>query len=106
MHGDPLMKVKNIKRAAKHIGRDVANDMLIPINEMKDYIKPNEIVSIIKQYAISKKNNYLINRMILQKIFMEVKNWVLGIQMAKMASDDQLDAIWDDEQNCMIFKAK
>ena len=105
MSDDPLMKIKSIKRIAKHIGRDVASDMLIPIEEMKDYIKPKEISSIVKQYSISQDGQYLINRIILQKIFSEVKNWVLGIQLAKMASEGQVDTMWDEEQNCMIFKS-
>lgn len=101
---DPLLKLKSIKKISKHIGRDVANNMLIPIEEMKDYIKPKEVASIVKQYCIYENSSYHINTMILQKIFNEVKNWVLGIQLAKMASKGQLDTIWDDEKNCMIFK--
>lgn len=103
---DPLMKIKSIKKLAKHIGRDIAKEMLIPIEEMKDYIKPKEIGSIIKQYSIKKNNTHMMNSMILAKIFAEVKNWVLGIQLAKMASSGQLDTIWDCEQNCMTFKSK
>lgn len=100
-----LMKVKSIKRLAKHIGRDIANEMLIPLEEMKDYIKPKEVSSIIKQYCIYRHGDYLMNTLILTKIFTEVKNWVLGIQLAKMASNGQLDTMWDCEQNCMIFKS-
>lgn len=103
---DPLMKIKNIKKLSKHIGRDIAKEMLIPIEEMKDYIKPKEIGSIIKQYSIKKNNAHMMNSMILSKIFTEVKNWVLGIQLAKMASSGKLDTMWDCEENCMIFKSK
>ena len=35
---DPLVKIKDIRGVSKHIGRDVANEMLIPIKEMKDFI--------------------------------------------------------------------
>jgi hypothetical protein len=105
MYDDPLVKIKSIKRIAKHIGKDTAKEMLIPIEEMKDYIKPKEIASIVKQYAIKKQNGYFINTTILQKIFVEVKNWVIGVQLAKMASDGQIDTMWDDEQNCMVFKS-
>lgn len=103
---DPLMKIKSIKRLSKHIGRDVAKEMLIPIDEMKEYIKPKEIGSIVKQYSMKKHGGYMMNGLILQKIFGEVKNWVLGIQLAKMASNGQLDTMWDCEENCMIFKSK
>lgn len=106
MNDNKMMKVKSIKRIAKHIGKDVANEMLIPIEEMGDFIKPKEISSLIKQYCVRQDSDYLMNANILQKIFTEVKNWVLGIQLAKMASDDKMDAMWDDEENCMIFKSK
>lgn len=100
---DPLMVLKSVKKISKHIGRDVANDMLIPLEEMKDYIKPKEVASIVRQYCIYKDDNYHINTLILQKIFTEVKNWVLGIQLAKMASEGKLETMWDTEQNSMIF---
>lgn len=103
-HNDPLMRLKSIKRISKHIGRDIAMDMAIPLEEMKDFIKPKEVASIVKQYCVYKDNEYFINSMILQKIFAEVKNWVLGIQLAKMASEGKIESLWDSEQNCMIFK--
>lgn len=105
MFDDPLMKIKSVKRASKHIGRDIANDMSIPLDELKEYIKPREIASILKQYSIKKKSGYFINTVILKKVFSEVKNWIVGIQLAKLASDGKLDTIWDEEQNCMIFKS-
>lgn len=106
MYDDPLVKIKSIPKLAKHIGRDIANEMLIPLSEMKEYIKPKEVSSIIKQYSIKKINGYFVNATILSRIFSEVRNWVLGIQLAKMASNEQLETMWDDEENCMIFKSK
>lgn len=104
MYNDPLMKVKSVKRASKHIGRDIANDMTIPLNELGDFIKPKEIASILKQYAIKKDGGYFINTLILKKIFTEVKNWIVGIQLAKLASDGKIHSMWDEEQNCMVFQ--
>lgn len=106
MYDDPLMKVKNVIKASKHIGRDIANDMNIPIKELKEYIKPKEIASILKQYSIKKNGDFMINSVILKRIFSEVKNWIIGIQLAKLASSGEIDTIWDEEQNCMVFKTK
>lgn len=106
MEKDPLVAIKNIKRTAKYIGKDVAKNRKIPLNELTDYIKPKEIVSIIKQYAISKNNRYLINTKILQKIFTEVHDWVLGVTLSKMASNDLIDTYWDNDLNCMTFSSK
>lgn len=106
MSDDELMKIRSIKGVSKHIGKDIAKEMMIPLKEMKEYIKPKEIASIVKQYSINKNNEYYMNTNILQKIFTEAKNWVLGIQLAKMASSGKMDTMWDEDQNCMIFKSK
>lgn len=103
---DPLVKIKNINAMAKHIGRDVARSKSIPISELKEYITPKEVKSIIQQFAIPDEESYLINTSLLQKIFYEVNQWVLGIELCKMASKGLLETSWDDEQNCMTFSAK
>lgn len=100
---DNLVKIKNINRMSKHIGKDVAQNLNIPLHEFKEYIKPKEIKSLIKQYSIHKNGNYLVNSLILEKIFSEVNNWVLGISLCKMAVDGKIETSWDSEQNCMLF---
>jgi hypothetical protein len=100
---DPLLKIKNINQMSKQIGRDVAREMSLPLNELSQFIKPKEVRLLIKQYSVYKDEEYLINTMILNKIFYETKNWILGIQLAKMASEGKLDTFWDDEINCMSF---
>jgi hypothetical protein len=106
MFDDPLIAIKNVNKMSKHIGKDVAKHMGIPLNELKDYIKPKEIRSILEQYCIPKQDQLMINTIILKKVFQEVNNWVLGIQLCKMASNDQLEACWNEEENCMIFETK
>lgn len=106
MEKDPLVAIKNIKRTAKYIGKDVAKNRGIPISEFSDYIKPKEIVSLIKQFAIERDDKYLINTKLLQKIFTEVHDWVLGVTLSKMASKDLIETYWDEELNCMTFAPK
>lgn len=106
MKRDPLVAIKNIKRTAKYIGKDVAKNREIPLDELSSYIKPKEIVSIIKQFAIEKDGMYLINTKILQKIFTEVHDWVLGVNLSRLASKDIIDTYWDDQLNCMTFSQK
>lgn len=101
---DDLVIIKDMNKMSKHIGKDVARNLSIPISEFKEYIKPKEIKSLIKQYSINKQEDYLINTLILQKIYSEVNNWVLGISLSKMASEGKLETSWDSEQNCMLFE--
>jgi len=106
MDKEPLVVIKNLKKTAKYIGKDVAKNRGIPLSELTNYIKPKEIVSIIKQYCISKEDKYLMNTKILQKIFTEVHDWVLGVTLSKMASKDLIETYWDNNLNCMTFSPK
>jgi hypothetical protein len=107
MAKDPLVKIKNMVKAAKHLGRDAAMKRGIPISEFKNYITPKEVLSIIKQYAIMDDNgDYMLNHKLLMKICEVVDSWILGIELSKLASTDQLETYWDDNKNCMVFKYK
>jgi hypothetical protein len=46
------------------------------------------------------------NTKILQKIFTEVHDWVLGVTLSQMASKDLIDTYWDETLNCMTFAPK
>jgi predicted DNA binding CopG/RHH family protein len=107
MAKDPLVKIKNMTKAAKHLGIDAARNRGIPISEFKNYITPKEVQSIIKQYAIKDDSgNYMLNHKLLMKICEEIDSWILGIELSKLASTDQLETYWDDNKNCMVFKYK
>ena len=36
----------------------------------------------------------------------EIFDWVAGVELARLAAEDLIDAFWDDEKNCMSFKMK
>lgn len=103
---DPLVAIKDLSKMAKHLAKDISKNKAIPLSELSEYIKPKEVKAIIKQYSIYKKNKFMINSIILQKIFQEINNWILGIELSKMASSGLLESYWDDEENCMTFSAK
>jgi len=103
---EELYLIKNIKKTAKHIGRDVANSRKIDISEFSQYIKPKEIVSIIKQFSTKKEDGYYLNAIQLEKILTEIHNWVLGVSLCKLASRDMIETYWDNNLNCMTFSPK
>jgi hypothetical protein len=104
---DNLVKIKNLTHAAKHLGKDIAKQRKIPLCKFKEYITVKEIKNIIKQYALQDEHDdYLINYKILHKICEEINTWVLGIELAKLASLDSVETYWDDEKNCMVFSYK
>jgi hypothetical protein len=104
---DKLVKIKNLTRAAKHLGKDIAEQRKIPLNKFKEYITVKEIKNIIRQYALPDEDNgLLMNYKILYKICEEINTWVLGIELAKLASLDSVETYWDSEKNCMVFSYK
>jgi hypothetical protein len=103
---DPLVAIKDLSKMAKHLAKDIAKNKAIPLSELSEYIKPKEVKSIIRQYSVHKKNKFMINAIILQKIFQEVNNWVIGIELSKLASKDLIESYWSDEENCMTFSVK
>ena len=102
----PYYIIKNIKRIAKHMGRDIAKSRKIKLEEFSNYIKPREIVSIIKQFAHKKNDKYYMNTKILEKVLNEIHNWVLGVTLSKLASNDMIETYWDSNLNCMTFSPK
>ena len=104
---DKLVKIKNLTSAAKHLGKDIAKQRKIPINKFKEYITVKEIKNIIRQYALQDEDNELLmNYKILHRICEEINTWVLGIELAKLASLDSVETYWDDQKNCMVFSYK
>jgi len=106
MFEDKLVKIKDVNKMSKHIGKDVAKDMGIPLKEFKYYITPKEVKSIIEQYSLSKDDGVYLSSIRLQQIFSAINSWVVGIQMSKLASDGKIEVYWDEEQNCATFSAK
>lgn len=106
MYDDRLVKIKNIDKMSKGVGKDVARNMGIRLRDFKHFIKPREIKSIIVQYAIEKDDGLYISPLILEKIFTTVNSWVIGIQMCKLAVENKMEVYWDEEQNCAVFENK
>lgn len=102
---DNLVKIKDIEKMAKHIRRDVAKQHGISIKELTPkYIKQSEVVAIINQLAKrDEEDNLLVNCKILDNIFSEVYNWIVGIEVAQLASSGELEAYWNDEKQMMTF---
>jgi hypothetical protein len=106
MFEDRLVKIKSINKMSKHIGKDVAKNMDIPLKEFKNYITPREIRSIIRQHAVIKDEDIYMSSERLQNVFLVINSWVLGIQMSKLASEGKVEVYWDEEQNCATFSTK
>jgi hypothetical protein len=104
---DPLHRIKNIKRLARHLAKTVAEDCGLTIEDLKQYMTVKNAISIVKENAKQDEHGeFLINTKILEKICLDMSGWLLGVNLAKLASEDLLDCYWDSKKNCMVFKKK
>lgn len=104
---DPLHRIKDIKKLAKHLAKVVAVDCGFTIDELKQFMTVKNAINIIKEQAQKGKDGeFLINTKILENICSEMSGWLLGVNLARLASDDKLDCYWDDKKDCMVFRKK
>ena len=103
---DKLVKIKDVSSMARHIRKDIAKQQGVPIKEMKEYITQNEMISLIRQYSKpDEAGNLLVNGEIVDKIFKEAYNWIVGIEISRLAAAGTFDVYWSDDKNSMVFAA-
>lgn len=105
MHDKPA-KIKDLAKMSRHIRKDIAKQHGMPLSQLKFYITQNEVISLIRQYAEkNEEGELLVNCTILDRIFKEVYNWIVGIEVSKLASKGDFEVYWNDEKDCMVFSA-
>lgn len=107
MKKDPLHKIKHLKKMAKFMAKNVALDCGFSINDLKEYMTVKNAENIIKEYAKKDiEGNLLVNEEIIEKICFSMSEWLIGVNLAKLAAQDLLNCAWDSKKNCMIFSKK
>lgn len=98
-------EIKNLKAFARKVGKTVAEDLELETSELKDYITIKNVLQLTAQYCMYDKysKKYVANETILETIIDETRNWIVGLTLARMASQGQLECAWDDKMDCMIF---
>lgn len=104
---DETFRIKDLTKFAKKIGKTVALDSGFTIEDLKSYIKVSNIKQIILQHCVvDEQRQILINEEILKTICSDIFEWLMGTDLAKMASEDIIDCYWSDENNCIMFESK
>ena len=97
-------ELKDMDGFAKTIGLHVAETVGIPRKQLKQYIKVFNIKEISKQYCTEENGRYYIDDQSVDDIVQDVTNWVVGIDLAKLAASDKLECYWEDDINEMVFQ--
>lgn len=71
-------------------------DEFISINQIKNLIKKNNL-------GTDENGNYIINEEIFENLFNELRDWMYGIALSKLAAKGLVECAWDNDQNEMVF---
>lgn len=101
-----IYEIKSLNGMAKGLGKQVAKDNGFSKKELHSYINVSNIVGIIKQYCRTKGKKFYIDDGDIEKAYAEVHQWLVGVDLARLAANDTIDCYWDNEKDCMKFKGK
>lgn len=77
-------------------------------DDLNEYISVDQTKEIIIGYSLGQDDDgaYLINEEVFNDTFDDIKQWILEVGLAKLASRDLIECAWDNESNNMVFWAK
>lgn len=102
-----MYEIKHLNKFAKSLGKMVAKDMGFSHHQLIHYITVGNIKNLIKQYCHTNKyGQLLIDEEQTSQVCSEIFDWLIGVDLAKLAAADELDCYWDDKINQMVFKYK
>lgn len=101
-----MYEIENIKVFAKSLGKRVAQDCGFSVKELKSSISVNNVCALVKEHSTIQDGVRYIDEEMAYVVCEEVLNWILGVSLAKMAANDEIDCYWNDEHNCMMFMFK
>jgi len=72
---------------------------------LDDFITIPQVINMIKKnnLGLDNEGNYLINEEIFDDVFNDIRDWLYGVGLAKLASKGFVDCSWDDDANEMVF---
>jgi len=72
---------------------------------LDDFITIKQVVGLIEKnnLGLDEEGNYLINSDIFDEVFGQIRDWLYGVGLSKLAAKGFVDCAWDDEANEMVF---
>lgn len=83
---------------AKSVSENYADDL-------NNYISIEQVKGVIIGYSLGQddEDNYLINEEVFNDSFEDIREWIINVGLAKLASNNELECAWDSDLNTMIF---
>jgi hypothetical protein len=72
---------------------------------LDNFISINQVISLIKKHSLGldEDDHLIITETIFDNIFNEIREWLYGVGLARLASRGYLECAWDEKTNEMVF---
>jgi len=101
-----MYKIKSMKGFSAEIGKFVAKNAGYTKKEFQSFIKHSNLINIVKTYVQKRNGSLFIDEESASKICDEIFDWLVGVEMSKLAAEDIIDCYWDNNKNQMVFMPK
>lgn len=102
-----IYRIKNLDMFIKYTLKGVCKLNGYKKKEIKNYIDEQNIKSFLKKYIYrDEKDRLFISEKDTIKLYEDINEWIVGLELASLAGQDLIECYWDNKQNCMMFYNK
>ena len=101
-----MYEIEDIKKFSKSLGKRVAKDCGFPMSDLKSSISVRNVCGLVKEHSDVINGVRYIDEQNAFEVCEQILNWILGVSLAKMAANDEIDCYWSDKDDCMMFMFK
>jgi hypothetical protein len=98
--------IKDLNDYASQLRELSANSISNSYSEnLDDFISIGQLISLIieKSQGFDENNHVLIDEETNESLFYIICDWIYGVGLSRLASQNLVECAWDDQQNCMVF---
>ena len=72
---------------------------------LDEFISVDQVISLVEQHSLGQDEDgyHIINEEVFNDIFNDLREWMYGVGLSKLASKGYVECAWDDDANEMIF---
>lgn len=96
----------DIKGYAEAIRESAAKSFSEDYSEnLDDFITIQQVINIVKKRSLGQDDYgyYIMNEQIFDDTFNDIREWLYGVGLAKLAAKGYVECAWDNKKNKMVF---
>lgn len=72
---------------------------------LDEFISVEQVINLIKSQTLGldENDNYIIDEDIFDNIFNDIRDWLYGVGIARLAASGKIECAWNNDSNEMIF---